>query len=264
MKDKSKAEGGVLLVERWIMAVLRHERFHTLTHLNQRIRQLLVQLNTKPFQKIPGSRISHFTNYERPAMRALPVQAYQYTFIKKVKVHIDYHVEIEKHYYSVPYGLVKKQIEAHVSEHTVSLYYQGQQVATHLKSERLGGHTTRVEHMPKAHQDYVKWNPERLKNWAGNLGEYVLQWVEYQLSSKDHPQQGIRVCLGALNLSKQYSKDRLDAACQRALDTGGYRLSNIKAILKNNLDAVVIQAPEQPDLLAELEHENVRGEDYFH
>jgi transposase len=262
-KDKSKAENGVLIVERWIMAVLRHETFYTLVQLNQRIKELLIRLNTKPFQKLPGDRTSHFNTYELPAMRALPVQAYQYTFIKKVKVNIDYHVEIEKHYYSVPYGLLKKQIEAHVSEYTVSLYYQNQQVATHLKSERVGGHTTRVEHMPKAHQDYAKWNPERLKGWASNLGVFVLQWVEYQLNSKKHPQQSYRVCLGALNLSKQYNKERLNAACQRALDTGGYRLSNLKIILKNNLD-VAEQTSQQPDLLAGLEHDNVRGQDYYH
>ena len=263
-KDKSKAEGGVLLVERWIMAVLRHETFYTLVQLNQKIKALLVRLNSKQFQKLPGDRASQYNTYELPAMRPLPRQAYQYTFIKKVKVNIDYHVEIEKHYYSVPYGLLKKEIEAHVSEGTVALYYQNQQVATHLKSARQGGHTTKVEHMPKAHQDYAKWNPERLKSWANNLGEFVLQWVEYQLGSKDHPQQAVRVCLGALNLSKQYSKKRLNAACQRALDTGGYRLSNIKAILKNNLDGVAVQPSEQPDLLAELDHDNVRGKDYYH
>jgi transposase len=263
-KDKSKAEGGVLLVERWIMAVLRHEKFYTLTQLNQRIKELLVKLNSKQFQKLPGDRVSQYNKYERPAMRALPIQAYQYMFIKKVKVNVDYHVEVEKHYYSVPYGLLKKTIEAHVSEGTVALYYQNEQVASHLKSARQGGHTTKVEHMPKAHQDYAKWNPKSLKSWAGNLGEYVLQWVEYQLISKDHTQQATRVCLGALNLNKQYSKERLNAACQRALDTGGYRLSNIKAILKNNLDGVAVQAPEQPDLLAELDHDNVRGKDYYH
>ena len=263
-KDKSKAEGGVLLVERWIMAVLRHETFYTLVQLNHRIKALLVQLNSKPFQKIPGNRLDHFNTYERPAMTALPQQAYQYTLIKKVRVHIDYHVEIEKHYYSVPYGLVKKKIEAQVSEHTVSLYYQGQQITTHLKSTRVGGHTTRVEHMPKAHQDYAKWNPERLRAWAGNLGEYVLQWVEHQLSRKEHPQQGVRVCLGVLSLSKQYSKERMNGACQRALDTGAYRLSNIKAILKNNLDNRARQEAKQPDLLAEVSHDNVRGESYFH
>jgi transposase len=222
----------------------------------------LVRLNTKPFQKLPGDRTSHFITYELPLMRPLPMQAYQYTFIKKVKVNIDYHVEVEKHYYSVPYGLLKQRIEAHVSEHMVSLYYQNQQVATHLKSERVGGHTTKIEHMPKNHQDYAQWNPERLKRWAGSLGDYVLQWVEYQLNSKTHPQQSYRVCLGVLSLSKEYAKERLNAACQRALDTGGYRLANVKIILKNNLD-VAAPTPEQPDLLAELEHDNVRGQDYY-
>lgn len=264
-KDKSKAEGGVLLVERWIMAVLRHETFYTLVQLNQRIKELLIRLNNKPFQKLTGCRTSLFNTYELSSMRPLPIQAYQYTFIKKVKVNIDYHVEIEKHYYSVPYGLLKKQIEAHVSEHMVSLYYQNQLVASHLKSERLGGHSTKVEHMPKAHQDYAKWNPERLKRWAARLGIYVLQWVEYQLCSKAHPQQSYKVCLGLLNLSKQYTNEQLDGACQYALDTGGYRLANVRNILKKTLNIKTQPPePEQPDLLAELEHSNVRGQNYYH
>jgi transposase len=262
-KDKAKAENGVLIVERWIMAVLRHEVFYTLTQLNQRISELLVRLNSKPFQKLPGDRISVFKTHELGTMRPLPKQAYQYTFIKKVKVNIDYHIEVKKHYYSVPYGLLKKQLEAHVTEHLVSLYYQNQCVAQHVRSGRVGGHSTKVEHMPKAHQDYANWSPERLTEWATKLGEFVLQWVQYQLARKVHVQQSYRVCLGLLNLSKQYPKQRLNAACQRALDTGGYRLNNIKIILKNNLDKEASQ-PAQPDLLAGLEHENVRGQTYYH
>ncbi|MGR3318858.1 MAG: IS21 family transposase [Candidatus Anammoxibacter sp.] len=261
-KDKAKAENGVLIVERWIMAVLRHEIFCTLTHLNQRISELLLRLNTKEFQKLPGNRTSEFRTYELPAMKPLPLLAYQYTFIKKVKVSIDYHIEVNKHYYSVPYGLIKKQIEAHVSEQTVKLYYHNQCVASHLRSHRIGGYSTKVEHMPKAHQDYAKWNPERLKQWAGKLGEYVLQWVEYKLANKDHPQQSYKVCFGLLSLSKTYSKERLNDACQRALDTGGYRLENIKIILKNNLDKEV-REPKQTDLLEKLEHDNVRGQEYY-
>ena len=262
-KDKAKAENGVLIVERWIMAILRHETFYTLTHLNQRISELLLRLNTKPFQKLPGDRTSQFHTHELPAMRALPLLAYQYTFIKKVKVNVDYHIEVNKHYYSVPYGLLKKQIEAHVSEKTVKLYHQNQCVAQHLRSHRIGGYSTKVEHMPKAHQDYAKWTPERLIQWAGKLGEYVLQWVEYKLTSKAHPQQSYKVCLGLLSLSKTYPKERLNAACQRALDTGGYRLENIKIILKKNLDQEAHE-PEQADLLAGVKHDNVRGQGYYH
>ncbi len=245
------------------MAVLRHEIFYTLTHLNQRISELLVRLNTKAFQKLPGDRASQFYAHELPAMRPLPLLAYQYTFIKKVKVNVDYHIEVNKHYYSVPYGLLKKQIEAHVSEKTVKLYYHNQCVAQHPRSHHIGGYSTLVEHMPKAHQDYAKWTPERLKQWAGKLGDYVLQWVEYKLASKAHPQQSYKVCFGLLSLSKTYPKKRLNDACQRALDTGGYRLENIKIILKKGLDKEV-REPEQADLLAGVKHDNLRGQDYFH
>jgi len=262
-KDKAKAEAGVLLVERWIMAVLRHEVFHSLTHLNQRIRELLDRLNNKPFQKLPGCRASVFKTQELPTMRRLPRIPYQYTFIKKVRVNMDYHIELDKHYYSVPYGLLKKQLEAHVTDQTVTLYYQNQCVAQHLRSHRIGGHSTQAEHMPKAHQEYAKWTPERLTQWAGKLGEYVLQWVEYQLASKAHPQQSYRVCLGLLNLTKQYPKERLNAACRRGLDSGGYRLKNIKIILKNNLDQKALQ-PEQPDLLNTIAHDNIRGASSYH
>lgn len=262
-KDKAKAENGVLIVERWIMAVLRHETFYTLTHLNQRISELLMRLNNKAFQKLPGNRTSEYHAHELPAMRPLPLLAYQYTYIKKVKVNVDYHIEVKKHYYSVPYGLLKRQIEAHVSEKMVKLYYQNQCVAQHVRSERMGGYSTQVEHMPQAHQEYALWSPERLKQWAGKLGEYVLQWVEYKLASKAHPQQSYKVCFGLLSLSKTYPKERLNAACQRALDTGGYRLENIKIILKKNLDKET-REPEQDDMLTGLKHNNVRGQDYYH
>jgi transposase len=262
-KDKAKAETGVLIVERWIMAVLRHETFYTLVQLNQRISELLVRLNSKPFQKLPGNRASQFKAHDLPAMKPLPKQAYQYTYIKQVRVGIDYHIEFEKHYYSVPYALLKKQVEAHITAKTITIYYQNQPVTQHIRSNRAGGHITKAEHMPKAHQEYAQWDPERLRSWASKLGEFVLQWVEYQLGSKAHPQQSYRVCLGVLGLSKHYPKERLNAACKRGLDSGGYRLQNIKVILKNNLDQQAFKVIE-PDLLTKVRHVNVRGQDYYH
>jgi len=261
-KDKAKAENGVLIVERWIMAVLRHETFYSLTQLNQRIKELLLRLNSKPFQKIPGDRASLFKSLDLPALKPLPLQSYQYTYIKKVMVNIDYHVEVEKHYYSVPYGLIRKRLEAHVTEKIVSIYHQDQCVAQHLKSTRVGGHSTHHEHMPKSHQEYAKWTPERFITWATKLGEAVVEWIEYQLASKQHPQQSYRVCLGLLNLNKKYSADRLNAACRRGLDTGAYRLQSIKAILSNQLDQQPLQTEDDDQLLA-INHENVRGENYY-
>tara|TARA_B100001059_G_scaffold235209_1_gene280110 strand:+ start:188 stop:1735 length:1548 start_codon:yes stop_codon:yes gene_type:complete len=262
-KDKAKAENGVLIVERWIMAVLRHDVFYSLAQLNQRIKVLLTRLNTKPFQKIPSDRLSLFKAIDLPSLKPLPMIGYQYTYIKKVTVNIDYHIEVEKHYYSVPYGLIKRKLEAHISEDSVTLYFQGQCVAQHLRAERIGGHSTKTEHMPKSHQDYAKWSPERFCQWASQLGESVLEWIEYQLASKAHPQQSYRVCLGLLTLNNKYPKERLNAACRRGLDTGAYRLKNIKAILANNLDQQT-QQPEQPDLLETISHDNVRGENYYH
>ena len=262
-KDKAKAENGVLIVERWIMAVLRHETFYSLMQLNLRISELLIRLNTKKFQKLPGNRVSEYHTHELPAMRPLPLIDYQYTFIKKVRVNVDYHVEVNQHYYSVPYGLLRQKIEAHVSDKMVKMYHQNQLVAQHLRAQRIGGYSTLVEHMPKSHQDYATWTPERLKEWAGKLGDAVLQWVEHKLASHLHPQQSGKVCFGLLSLSKHYPQSRLNAACQRALDTGCYRLENIKIILKKNLDKAVYEA-EPIDRLAGIKHDNVRGQGYYH
>ena len=262
-KDKAKAENGVLIVERWIMGVIRKEIFYSLTQLNVRIKDLLEWMNNKQFQKISGSRSSLFKEIDQPALRRLPLQSYQYTYIKKVMVHVDYHVEIEKHYYSVPYGLIKQRLEAHVTAKMVKIYHHNNCVAQHLKSTRLGGHSTLSEHMPKSHQEYADWSPERLKNWAETLGSAVLALVSLQLSSKKHPQQSYRACFGLLSLANKYSKERLNAACQRGLDTGAYRLQSIKAILNNGLDKQLL-TPESSDQLTSIDHDNVRGEGYYH
>lgn len=262
-KDKAKAENGVLLVERWIMAVLRRETFYTLTALNQRINILLERLNSKPFQKLEGCRKSLFESTDKPALKPLPLIPYQFTEIKKVRVNIDYHVEVEKHYYSVPHGLIRQTLEAHITEHTVVLYHHNQCVAQHRKMSKPGGYTTVTEHMPKSHQEYSQWNPQRLLSWAEKLGGYVVTWVKNELESKRHPQQSYRACLGLLSLSKHYPKERLNGACKRGLETGASRLKNIKAILKNGLDEQPVQQ-ELSDVLTTVSHDNIRGKSYFH
>ena len=148
-----------------------------------------------------GTRSSLFNTIDLPVLKPLPLQSYQYTYIKKVLVHIDYHVEVEKHYYSVPYGLIRKRLEAHVTQQMVCIYHQGHCIAQHLKSTRIGGHSAHNEHMPKSHQEYTKWTPERFEDWAASLGDSVLEWVKVQLNNKQHPQQSYRVCLGRMALN---------------------------------------------------------------
>lgn len=261
-KDKAKAEVGVQIVERWIMARLRHDTFFSLGQLNSRIRELLIELNQRPLKKLPGSRQSQFEAIDKPALKPLPEQPYQFTQVKKVRVHLDYHVEIDKHYYSVPYTLLKQQLEAHITGQLVTLYHKGQEVAVHPRSHRHGGHSTIELHMPLAHQQQ-QWSPERFERWAAQIGSNTEQQVRQLLQSKKHPQQGYRACMGLLSLSKQYSNERLEAACLRAIETGVSRLSGIKSILKAGLDQQPLPI-KQPDLLASIEHSNIRGNDYYH
>ncbi|GAA6170929.1 IS21-like element ISPsy14 family transposase [Colwellia sp. KU-HH00111] len=261
-KDKSKAEVGVQIVERWIMGRIRKETFFSLKQLNQRIAELLTWMNQKVMQQYNESRLSLFQRLDRPALKSLPEDTYQFTFVKKVRVNIDYHVEIEKHYYSVHYTLVKKQLEAHVSGQLVCLKHEGNTVATHPRSYQAGRHSTQEEHMPKAHQKQ-QWSAERFEHWAKSIGPNTLQLIGEYLSSRKHPEQAYRVCLGVLNLSSKYNKERLENACQRALVTGAKRLKNISNILKKGLDKAPIPE-QQSDLLSSIEHQNIRGNGYYH
>jgi transposase len=261
-KDKAKVETGVLVVERWILAALRNRTFFALAELNQAIGKLLVRLNDRPFRKLPGCRKDMFTTLDQPALRALPGSAYTYAEWKKVRVHIDYHVEFERHYYSVPYPLIKKQLDMRITDNTVECFYQNQRVASHLRSFMKGGHTTVPEHMPKSHQQYSAWSPQRFIQWAEKIGPSTAGVITQALSSRRHLQQSYRTCLGILRLEKPYGDSRLEAACGRALLLGSYRYKSIESILKHGLDSKPL--PEQPELDIPEDHDNIRGPSYYH
>jgi len=261
-KDKAKAEVGVQIVERWILAALRNHTFFSLSELNRAIRKLLQRLNARPFKKLPGCRQELFTSLDQPALKPLPATAYTYAEWKKVRVHIDYHVEVKGHYYSVPYQLTKKQLDARITGHTVECFFNNKRVASHIRSNRKGGHTTLREHMPKSHQQYGDWSPDRFIRWAEKMGPATVQTITAVLSSRHHPQQGYRTCLGILRLSQSYGDDRLEAACGRALLLGTCRYKSIESILKHGLDSKPM--PEQQDLNLPEDHDNIRGPSYYH
>jgi len=260
-KDKAKAEVGVQIVERWILARLRHHTFFSLAELNQCIRALLDDLNQKPFKQLPGNRRQAFEQLDQPALRPLPRHPYHYVDIKPVKVNIDYHVQYRKHHYSVPHQYVGETLELHASDTLITLYFRQKSVATHARKYRPGM-TTEPAHMPKRHQKHQQWTPGRLKNWAHDIGSETLKWVTTQLEIKAHPEQAYRVCLGLLNLSRAYPRERLEAACRIANKAGLVRLKQIKSILQSSRDRL----PEQLDLETELpqDHENIRGPRTFH
>jgi transposase len=260
-KDKAKAENAVLVVERWILARLRHHTFFTLAELNQVIRALLEDLNQRPFKQLPGSRAEAFAKLDRPALKPLPTRPYQYTEIKLARVNVDYHVEYESHFYSVPHALVRRQLEIRASDNTITLFHQGKQVAAHARS-RIPGFTTRPEHMPPAHRRHRLWNPQRLVGWADQVGPHTGRFTRALLAHRDHPEQAYRTWLGLLELSRSYGTPRLEAACERALKIKAYRYKHVKNILTQGLDQLPL-ALNVPQIEHD-DHENIRGADYYH
>jgi transposase len=261
-RDKAKVEAGVLLVERWILAALRNRTFFSLAELNTAIAELLGRLNERPFKKLPGSRRTLFESLEQPLLNPLPVEPYVFAQWKKVRVHIDYHVEFERHYYSVPYTLARKQLQLRYTASTVECLYLGERVASHVRAHLPGRHTTVPEHMPEKHRHMSQWSPERFARWAEKIGPATAALITRVLGARRHPEQSYRTCLGILRLAKSYSDTRLDAACQRALILGSQSVRSVESILKHRLDEQPLTESQQ-SLLPD-EHENLRGSTYFH
>ncbi|MGH8632894.1 MAG: IS21 family transposase [Burkholderiales bacterium] len=261
-RDKAKVEVGVQVVERWILARLRHRRFFSLVELNAAIAELLAELNDRPFKKLPGSRRSAFEALDRPALRPLPATRYEVARFKPVRVNIDYHVEIERHYYSVPHALVRQGLEARITRQTVELLHRGRRVASHALSTKRGGYTTAPEHMPASHRAHAEWTPGRLLNWAARIGPAVAALVKHLLETKPHPEQGYRACLGLLAAARKYGDARLAAACERALAIGSPTRRSVLSILAAGLDQKPLST-EQAEWQLPL-HENVRGPTYYH
>jgi transposase len=261
-KDKAKVEVAVQVVERWILARLRKQTFFSLYDLNLAIRHLLDHLNQRPFKKLPGSRASQFAALDQPALRPLPAQAYEYAEWRVARVGLDYHVEIDKHYYSVPHTLLRQQVDVRLTEKTIELFHRGQRVAAHVRSTRQGSHSTKAEHMPKAHRAHMDWTPGRLLTWAAETGPHTRDLVKHLLWNKPHPEMGYRSCLGLLNLAKRFGKERLEAACQRALLLGSPTRRSVLSMLEQGLDQQPLPvAPVAPQ--PALFHQNIRGPDYY-
>jgi len=261
-QDKAKAEVGVQIIERWILARLRHHTFFSLAELNRCICALLNEVNNKPFKQLKGTRQQWFESLDQPALMPLPKQAYQYTDIKTVKVNVDYHIQYDQHLYSVPHHLVGEKLELHAKDKLIDIYFHRQRITSHVRKYRPGM-TTVPAHMPVKHEKHHQWTAGRLMNWAKDLGDDVLVWVKAILRQKQHEQQAYRVCLGLLNLSRHYPGSRLNNACAIANKHKLYRLKQIKAILLSNQDKLLPEQKEQRTLLPQS-HENIRGPKSFH
>ena len=256
-RDKAKAEQGVLLAERWVLAALRNRTFFSLAEANRAIAERVAWLNARPFKKLEGSRMSLFAELDRPALRPLPPTPYEYATWKAAKVSIDYHVEVGRHYYSVPYGLVGERVDVRASARTVEVFARGRRVASHLRSSAVGRHTTETAHMPESHRRYLEWSPSRLVAWGEQTGPATGALVAAILRSRPHPEQGFRSCLGIFRLGRRHGEARLEAACARALAAGALSYRSVDSILKGGLERAPM--PEPPPVRATRTHANVRG-----
>lgn len=257
-KDKAKVESGVQVAQRWILARLRDRTFFTLHELNQAVRELLTEANDRPMRRLGVSRRQLFEQLERSALKPLPKSRYLIAHWKHVRVNIDYHIELERNCYSVPYQLLGELLEARYTCATVELFRHSKRITSHRRLYGRGKVSTRPEHMPAAHRAHAQWTPSRLIDWASKSGPSTGELVSQILARRRHPEQGYRACLGIMRLGRQYGDQRLEAACLRAIHLNAFSYQTIKNILASGFDQMPLPNLEESSP-ASTNHDNIRG-----
>jgi transposase len=261
-RDKAKVEQAVLIVERWLLGRLRHRIFYGLADVNAAIADLMMHLNeVRPIRRLGVTRRQLLEEIDRPALKPLPAESYEFSEWKKCRVGIDYHIEVDHHYYSVPYRFVRTEVEARMTVRTVEAFLKGERIAAHRRSGGNHKHTTTPEHMPSSHRRYAGWTIDRIREDASRIGPATAALCELILESRPHPEQGFRTCLGIVRLSRPYGAARLEAAAERALDIGARTYGSVKSILDNNLDRR--PAPKRATDAKPIQHPNIRGPRYY-
>jgi transposase len=260
-RDKAKAEVGVQIVQRWVLATLRKRQFFSLADLNEAILELVHKLTERPFRKLAGSRAELYQVIDRPALQPLPLQPFVFAEWKKARVNLDYHIELGGHYYSTPYQLVGKEVDTRSTQGTVEIFCQGKRVASHVRSSKAHVASTDAGHRPKSHQQYLEWTPTRIVEWAAKVGPFTARLVESIMTSKPHPEMGYRSALGVIRLERKYGAERLEAACTRAVRLKLYRFQSVKSMLESGLDRQPL--PELLLMPSPVTHESLRGPGYY-
>jgi len=261
-RDKAKVEAGVLIAQRWILAVLRQRTFYSLAELNAAIRECLERLNSRPMRRLKKSRRELFETVDRPNALPLPARPYEYAEWYKARVNVDYHIEVDHHYYSVPFQLLREKVDVRLTATTVEAFHKGGRVAAHARSYVRGGYTTLKEHMPPEHRSYAEWSPSRFIHWAGKTGMATARLVENILATRPYPEQGYRACLGIIRLERHYEPERVEAAAERALKFNTCSYRSMKAILAAGLDRQQGSRESSSQMSLPL-HQNIRGGEYY-
>ena len=262
-RDKAKVEQAVLVVERWLLGRLRHRIFFSLAEVNTAIGELLRRLNEeRPIRRLGVTRRALLEELDRPALKPLPAEPYVFAEWRLRRVGVDYHLDVDGHYYSVPYRFARMQVEVRLTARTVEIFFRGQRIAAHLRMGANHKHTTVPEHMPSSHRRYASWTIARIREDAAEIGPATAALCELIIENKPHPEQGFRACLGILRLVKPFGRVRLEAAAVRAIHIGARTYGSVKSILDNNLDRHPAQ--ERTADGVSILHTNIRGSRYYH
>ena len=259
-QDKSIVENAVLHVSRWILARMRDMTFFSLEELNGKIKELLVEYNDRKMTGLEDSRKELFEELERPALSPLPSTRFEVAAWKKAKANIDYHIELEGCYYSVPYRWRGDELLVRYTDFDVEIFRNNKRIAVHKRLYRKRGVSTVKEHMPSTHRWYADWTPSRIVGWAEKTGPCCTDLCKKIMDSRMHPEHSYRSCLGIIKLGSKYSRERLENACGRALSIGGFSYRSVKSILDKGLDRTPL---EKSDDLPDQKHENIRGGEYY-
>lgn len=262
-RDKAKVEQAVLIVERWLIGRLRRRTFYSLAEINAAIGELMAQLNEiRPLRRLGVTRRQLLEDVDRPALKGLPDEPYEYSEWRLRRVGIDYHVEVDAHYYSAPFRFARAEVEVRLTVRTVEIFFRGERVAAHLRMSGNRRHTTIPEHMPSSHRRYAGWTIERIREDARRIGPATAALCEQILEARPHPEQGFRACLGIVRLAGPYGAARVEAAAERAIEIGARTYGSVKSILDNKLDRR--PAPQRAADAAPIRHPNIRGPRYYH
>jgi transposase len=261
-RDKAKVEACVLIVERWLLGRLRHRVFHSLAEVNAAIGKMLSRLNEeRPIRRLGRTRRQLLEELDRPALKPLPVEPYVFAEWRLRRVGIDYHVDVDHHFYSVPHSFARAEVEVRLTARTVEIFARGERIAVHARSSGNHGHSTISEHMPSSHRRYANWTLDRIRQEAAGVGPATAALCELILERRPHPEQGFRACRGILRLVRAFGHDRLEAAAARAIDIGGLSYASVRSILDHKLDRQAANKRSADG--APVIHDNIRGSRYY-
>ena len=259
-KDKAIVENAVLHTSHWILAKIRDMKFFSLESLNDKLQELLVLYNNKNMQGLDDSRKSLFEKVERSALKPLPSQRFEIAVWKNARANIDYHVELDGSYYSVPYKLRGEILTIRHTDVNVEILHQNKRVALHTKLFKKRMASTNKDHMPAGHRECADWTPSRILSWAKKTGPFCWDVCKKIMATREHPELGFRSCMGIIRLGKRFSNERLENACRRSLSIGGLSYQSIKSILEKGLDKIPLRQEEESK---DIKHENIRGNTYY-